>query len=163
MGIKLFKLYNKVDFMLLFSCSIMIPIFLVDMSYTETLFNANYIALVCNNILLIILYKKIEVINKTKEFILCRKTTKKCRGSTSFFCMLTSVLYLIGLYMTVFLISRPIEIHEFVMLLKIIPLNTIVFVIETIIISLQFDRKTNIVFIILPLVINMCFHYFFFF
>jgi len=158
---KYLKLFNYSDYIILILSLIMIPIFLNNMTFSEMILYANYITLVPNNIMLIILYKKIGILNKIKNFVICRKTNKVSMLICCLFCILVALIYLLIIYLSVAFIAHVSSNSEISIIFTIL-LNSILFVLESLIVSLQFNKKTNILFVIIPLIINMAFHYIFF-
>lgn len=155
--LKIFQKYELLYFMILF-----IPILLyvqIDINFILIQLTNNYITLILNNFYLLNTYKKIKVYNQMSHYMIIRNGYKKTVKDMYTLSLLISFVYYFTLSTLLLFIYGYKGIHLELILLFI--LGFIVCIIESLFVFLQFNRKTNIIYIIIPLCINLIFHYLF--
>ncbi len=160
---KFFKLFKKSDYLIIAFLLLIIP-FLIRLNekvnFIYIILTSNYITLIVNTFYFVIMYKKIQIINCLKYYIISKiglRTTKKMIHLFASICTLifisTLYIFLLGVYG-----CSNLNLNLIILLI----INTIMYLIETHFIFLQFNRKSNILFIIIPIIINIIYHYTFF-
>ena len=159
----LFKLIKKQDTISLIILILLIPVVTrlskrVDFIYI--LFTSNYITLILNIACLVLIYKKIMIINGINHTLITRMGYKNTQQTTYSFMIIITLSFLIILYGFLFLIYGIS--HMNIKLLLMLVIYTFLYLFEISIIYLQFNRKSNILYIALPIIINLAYHYMFF-
>ena len=163
MVIKFLKLFTWKEALAFTGIILFIPVFLNNMTFIEMIFYANYPTIIVNNFILILAYKKVGLLNNISNFIVLRRgkwVSKLIVYLYSIFIILSGTFIL---YIFSYILSKPMNFNEIQYLLRILPINIILLLIEALIIGTQFKNKKNILFIILPILINMGVHYIVFF
>ena len=160
---KLFLLIKRYEYVLLGFLICIIPLLIKldgEVNFIYILLTNNYITLIINICYFIIMYKKIQIINAMRYYLIPRMGLKLVKKTIHIFASICTMLFLFVLYGYLYAIygSKGMNISLFVMLI----LNTIVYLVETNFIFLQFNKKSNIVFIIIPMILNFIYHYMFF-
>lgn len=157
----LLKLIKKQD-----TISLIILIFLIPIvtrlskrvNFIYILLTSNYITLILNITYLVIMYKKVMIINGINHTLITRMGYKNTQQTTYSFMIIITLSFLIILYGFLFLVYGISQMG--INLLLILVIYTFLF--EISIIYLQFNRKSNILYIALPIIINLVYHYMFF-
>ena len=159
----LLKIINKQD-----TISLIILIFLIPVvtrlskrvNFTYILLTSNYITLILNITYLVIMYKKVMIFNGLNNSLITRMGYKSTKQTIYVFMMMSTFLFLAILYTFLFLIYglSQMSIKFLLMLVS----YTFLYFFEISIIYLQFNRKSNILYIALPIIINLVYHYMFF-
>lgn len=159
----LFKLIKKQDTISLIILILLIPIVTrlsKRVNFIYILFTSNYITLILNIACLVLIYKKIMIINGINHTLLTRMGYKNTQQTTYSFMIIITLSFLIILYGFLFLIYGIS--HMNIKLLLMLVIYTFLYLFEISIIYLQFNRKSNILYIALPIIINLAYHYMFF-
>ncbi|MBU9057204.1 MULTISPECIES: hypothetical protein [Catenibacterium] len=159
----LFKLIKKQDTISLIILILLIPIVTrlsKRVNFIYILFTSNYITLILNIACLVLIYKKIMIINGINHTLITRMGYKNTQQTTYSFMIIITLSFLIILYGFLFLIYGIS--HMNIKLLLMLVIYTFLYLFEISIIYLQFNRKSNILYIALPIIINLAYHYMFF-
>ena len=159
----LFKLIKKQDTISLIILILLIPIVTrlsKRVNFIYILFTSNYITLILNIACLVLIYKKIMIINGINHTLITRMGYKNTQQTTYSFMIIITLSFLIILYGFLFLIYGIS--HMNIKLLLMLVIYTFLYLFEISIIYLQFNRKSNILYIALPIIINLVCHYMFF-
>lgn len=159
----LLKLIKKQDFITLIILIILIPVVTrlnKKINFIYILLTSNYITLILNIACLVLMYKKIMIINGINHTLITRKGYKNTKQNIYAFMIMTTLLFLAVLYGFLFLVYGLS--HMSIKLLFMLVIYTLLFLVEISIIYLQFNRKSNILYIALPIIINLVCHYMFF-
>lgn len=159
----LFKLIKKQDTILLIVLILLIPVVTrLDrrVNFIYILLTSNYITLILNIACLVLMYKKIMIINGINHTLITRKGYKNTKHNIYAFMIMTTLLFLAILYGFLFLVYGISQMD--INLLLMLVIYTFLFLFEISIIYLQFNRKSNILYIALPIIINLICHYMFF-
>ena len=159
----LFKLIKKQDTISLIILILLIPIVTrlsKRVNFIYILFTSNYITLILNIACLVLIYKKIMIINGINHTLIARMGYKNTQQTTYSFMIIITLSFLIILYGFLFLIYGIS--HMNIKLLLMLVIYTFLYLFEISIIYLQFNRKSNILYIALPIIINLAYHYMFF-
>ncbi len=159
----LFKLIKKQDTISLIILILLIPIVTrlsKRVNFIYILFTSNYITLILNIACLVLIYKKIMIINGINHTLITRMGYKNTQQTTYSFMIIITLSFLIILYGFLFLIYGIS--HMNIKLLLMLVIYTFLYLFEISIIYLQFNRKSNILYIALPIIINLICHYMFF-
>lgn len=153
-----FKLFKIRDFMIYGILLAFIP-FLINakVNFINVLLSSNYITLILNIYFLALMYKINKDINNIKNQMIVRLSLKKMKFIIHAFANICVLIYVLSLYFYLFLIYGNSNFDT--ILLVCLLLNTFIYFIEINIVFLQFNKKNNPVFIILPIIINFIFHY----
>lgn len=158
----LFKLIKKQDTISLIILILLIPIVTrlsKRVNFIYILFTSNYITLILNIACLVLIYKKIMIINGINHTLITRMGYKNTQQTTYSFMIIITLSFLIILYGFLFLIYGIS--HMNIKLLLMLVIYTFLYLFEISIIYLQFNRKSNILYIALPIIINLAYHYMF--
>ena len=159
----LFKLIKKQDTISLIILILLIPIVTrlsKRVNFIYILFTSNYITLILNIACLVLIYKKIMIINGINHTLITRMGYKNTQQTTYSFMIIITLSFLFILYGFLFLIYGIS--HMNIKLLLMLVIYTFLYLFEISIIYLQFNRKSNILYIALPIIINLAYHYMFF-
>lgn len=129
-------------------------------NFIYILFTSNYITLILNIACLVWMYKKIMIINGINHTLITRKGYKNTKHNIYAFMIMTTLLFLVILYGFLFFVYGLS--HMSIKLLLMLVSYTFLYLFEISIIYLQFNRKSNILYIALPIIINLVYHYMFF-
>ena len=159
----LLKLIKKQD-----TISLIILIFLIPVvtrlskrvNFTYILLTSNYITLILNITYLVIMYKKVMIFNGLNNSLITRMGYKSTKQTIYVFMIMTTLLFLAILYGFLFFVYGLF--HMSIKLLLMLVSYTFLYLFEISIIYLQFNRKSNILYIALPIIINLIYHYTFF-
>lgn len=155
------QFFKKRDFLIY--CLLLMPIpFLMNVktNFINILLSSHYIFLIVHLYFLITLYKYIFQINTVANQIITRAGRKVAKQSV-FICMcLATGIFMIMLYLYLIIFYGFKGFTPFLFTLLFI--NSILYFIETAIIFMQFNRLGNLLYIIVPLLVNLGFHYIFF-
>ena len=161
--IPLLKLIKKQDTISLIILILLIPVVTrlsKRVNFIYILFTSNYITLILNIACLVLIYKKIMIINGINHTLITRMGYKNTQQTTYSFMIIITLSFLIILYGFLFLIYGIS--HMNIKLLLMLVIYTFLYLFEISIIYLQFNRKSNILYIALPIIINLICHYMFF-
>lgn len=161
--IPLLKLIKKQDTISLIILILLIPIVTrlsKRVNFIYILLTSNYITLILNITYLVIMYKKVMIINGINHTLITRMGYKNTQQTTYSFMIIITLSFLIILYGFLFLIYGIS--HMNINLLLMLVIYTFLYLFEISIIYLQFNRKSNILCIALPIIINLICHYMFF-
>lgn len=159
----LLKLIKKQDIIIL---AILILLILVvtrlnkRINFIYILLTSNYITLILNIAFLVMMYKKIMIINGINHTLISRQGYKNTKQTIYASMVIITLCFLIILYTFLFLIYGLY--HMSIKLLFMLVIYTLLYLFEISIIYLQFNRKSNILYIALPIIINLICHYMFF-
>lgn len=159
----LLKLVKKQDTILLIILILLIPVVTRlngRVNFIYILLTSNYITLILNIACLVLMYKKIMIINGINHTLITRKGYKNTKHNIYAFMIMTTLLFLDILYGFLFLVYGISQMS--IKLLLMLVSYTLIFLFEISIIYLQFNRKSNILYIALPIIINLICHYMFF-
>ena len=159
----LFKLIKKQDTISLIILILLIPIVTrlsKRVNFIYILFTSNYITLILNIACLVLIYKKIMIINGINHTLITRMGYKNTQQTTYSFIIIITLSFLIILYGFLFLVYGISQMS--INLLLMLVIYTFLYLFEISIIYLQFNRKSNILYIALPIIINLAYHYMFF-
>ena len=129
-------------------------------NFIYILLTSNYITLILNIACLVLMYKKIMIINGINHTLITRKGYKNTKHNIYAFMIMTTLLFLAILYGFLFFVYGLS--HMSIKLLLMLVSYTFLYLFEISIIYLQFNRKSNILYIALPIIINLVYHYMFF-
>lgn len=129
-------------------------------NFIYILLTSNYITLILNIACLVLMYKKIMIINGINRTLITRKGYKNTKHNIYAFMIMTTLLFLAILYGFLFFVYGLS--HMSIKLLLMLVSYTFLYLFEISIIYLQFNRKSNILYIALPIIINLVYHYMFF-
>lgn len=161
--IPLLKLIKKQDTISLIILILLIPVVTrlsKRVNFIYILLTSNYITLILNIACLVLIYKKIMIINGINHTLITRMGYKNTQQTTYSFMIIITLSFLIILYGFLFLIYGIS--HMNIKLLLMLVIYTFLYLFEISIIYLQFNRKSNILYIALPIIINLAYHYMFF-
>lgn len=159
----LLKLVKKQDTISLIILILLIPVVTRlngRVNFIYILLTSNYITLILNIACLVLMYKKIMIINGINYTLITRKGYKNTKHNIYAFMIMTTLLFLAILYGFLFLVYGISQMS--IKLLLMLVIYTFLFLFEISIIYLQFNRKSNILCIALPIIINFAYHYMFF-
>lgn len=159
----LLKLVKKQDTISLIILILLIPVVTRlngSVNFIYILLTSNYITLILNIACLVLMYKKIMIINGINHTLITRKGYKNTKHNIYAFMIMTTLLFLAILYGFLFLVYGISQMS--IKLLLMLVIYTLLFLFEISIIYLQFNRKSNIFYIALPIIINLVYHYMFF-
>lgn len=159
----LLKLIKKQDTISLIILILLIPVVTRlngRVNFIYILLTSNYITLILNIACLVLMYKKIMIINGINHTLITRKGYKNTKHNIYAFMIMTTLLFLAILYGFLFLVYGISQMS--INLLLMLVIYTSLFLFEISIIYLQFNRKSNILYITLPIIINLAYHYMFF-
>lgn len=159
----LLKLVKKQDTISLIILILLIPVVTRlngSVNFIYILLTSNYITLILNIACLVLMYKKIMIINGINHTLITRKGYKNTKHNIYAFMIMTTLLFLDILYGFLFLVYGISQMS--IKLLLMLVSYTLIFLFEISIIYLQFNRKSNIFYIALPIIINLTYHYMFF-
>lgn len=159
----LLKLIKKQDTISLIILILLIPVVTRlngKVNFIYILLTSNYITLILNIACLVLMYKKIMIINGINHTLITRKGYKNTKHNIYAFMIMTTLLFLAILYGFLFLVYGISQMS--INLLLMLVIYTSLFLFEISIIYLQFNRKSNILYIALPIIINLICHYMFF-
>lgn len=159
----LLKLIKKQDTISLMILTLLIPVVTrlsKRVNFIYILLTSNYITLILNIACLVLMYKKIMVINGINHTLISRQGYKNTKQNIYAFMIMTTLLFLAILYSFLFLVYGISQMS--IKLLLMLVSYTLIFLFEISIIYLQFNRKSNILYIALPIIINLICHYMFF-
>lgn len=159
----LLKLVKKQDTISLIILILLIPVVTRlngRVNFIYILLTSNYITLILNIACLVLMYKKIMIINGINYTLITRKGYKNTKHNIYAFMIMTTLLFLAILYGFLFLVYGISQMS--IKLLLMLVIYTFLFLFEISIIYLQFNRKSNILYIALPIIINFAYHYMFF-
>ena len=129
-------------------------------NFIYILLTSNYITLILNIACLVLMYKKIMIINGINHTLISRQGYMNTKQNIYAFMIMTTLLFLAILYSFLFLVYGISQMS--IKLLLMLVIYTFLFLFEISIIYLQFNRKSNILYIALPIIINLICHYMFF-
>ena len=158
----LLKLIKKQDTISLIILILLIPVVTrlsKRVNFIYILLTSNYITLILNITYLVIMYKKV-MINGINHTLITRKGYKNSKQNIYAFMIMATLLFLAILYGFLFLVYGISQMS--INLLLMLVIYTFLFLFEISIIYLQFNRKSNILYIALPIIINLAYHYMFF-
>ncbi len=159
----LLKLIKKQDTISLIILILLIPVVTRlngRVNFIYILLTSNYITLILNIACLVLMYKKIMIINGINHTLITRKGYMNTKQNIYAFMIMTTLLFLAILYSFLFLVYGISQMS--IKLLLMLVSYTLIFLFEISIIYLQFNRKSNILYIALPIIINLICHYMFF-
>lgn len=159
----LLKLIKKQDTISLIVLTLLLPVVTrLDrrVNFIYILLTSNYITLILNITYLVIMYKKVMIINGINHTLITRKGYKNTKHNIYAFMIMTTLLFLAILYGFLFFVYGLS--HMSIKLLLMLVSYTFLYLFEISIIYLQFNRKSNILYIALPIIINLICHYMFF-
>lgn len=159
----LLKLIKKQDTISLIILILLIPVVTRlngRVNFIYILLTSNYITLILNIACLVLMYKKIMIINGINHTLITRKGYMNTKQNIYAFMIMTTLLFLTILYSFLFLVYGISQMS--IKLLLMLVIYTFLFLFEISIIYLQFNRKSNILYIALPIIINLICHYMFF-
>lgn len=159
----LLKLVKKQDTISLIILILLIPVVTRlngRVNFIYILLTSIYITLILNIACLVLMYKKIMIINGINHTLITRKGYKNTKHNIYAFMIMTTLLFLDILYGFLFLVYGISQMS--IKLLLMLVSYTLIFLFEISIIYLQFNRKSNILYIALPIIINLICHYMFF-
>ena len=159
----LLKLIKKQDTISLMILTLLIPVVTrlsKRVNFIYILLTSNYITLILTIACLVLMYKKIMVINGINHTLISRQGYKNTKQNIYAFMIMTTLLFLAILYSFLFLVYGISQMS--IKLLLMLVIYTLIFLFEISIIYLQFNRKSNILYIALPIIINLICHYMFF-
>lgn len=159
----LLKLIKKQDTISLIILILLIPVVTRlngRVNFIYILLTSNYITLILNIACLVLMYKKIMIINGINHTLITRKGYKNTKHNIYAFMIMTTLLFLAILYGFLFLVYGISQMS--INLLLMLVIYTFLYLFEISIIYLQFNRKSNILCIALPIIINLICHYMFF-
>lgn len=159
----LLKLIKKQDTISLIILILLIPVVTrlsKRVNFIYILLTSNYITLILNIACLVLMYKKIMIINGINHTLILRQGYKNTKHNIYAFMIMTTLLFLAILYSFLFLVYGISQMS--IKLLLMLVSYTLLFLFEISIIYLQFNRKSNILYIALSIIINLAYHYMFF-
>lgn len=159
----LLKLIKKQDTISLIVLILLIPVVTrlnKRVNFIYILLTSNYITLILNITYLVIMYKKVMIINGINHTLITRMGYKNTKHNIYAFMIMTTLLFLAILYGFLFFVYGLS--HMSIKLLLMLVSYTFLYLFEISIIYLQFNRKSNILYIALPIIINLICHYMFF-
>ena len=159
----LLKLIKKQDTISLIILILLIPVVTRlngRVNFIYILLSSNYISLILNIACLVLMYKKIMIINGINHTLISRQGYMNTKQNIYAFMIMTTLLFLAILYSFLFLVYGISQMS--IKLLLMLVIYTFLFLFEISIIYLQFNRKSNILYIALPIIINLICHYMFF-
>lgn len=159
----LLKLIKKQDTISLIVLILLLPVVTrLDrrVNFIYILLTSNYITLILNIACLVLMYKKIMIINGINHTLITRKGYKNTKHNIYAFMIMTTLLFSAILYGFLFFVYGLS--HMSIKLLLMLVSYTFLYLFEISIIYLQFNRKSNILYIALPIIINLVYHYMFF-
>lgn len=159
----LLKLIKKQDTISLIILILLIPVVTrlsKRVNFIYILLTSNYITLILNITYLVIMYKKVMIINGINHTLITCMGYKNTQQTTYSFMIIITLSFLIILYGFLFLVYGISQMS--INLLLMLVIYTFLYLFEISIIYLQFNRKSNILCIALPIIINLICHYMFF-
>lgn len=159
----LLKLIKKQDFITLIILIILIPVVTrlnKRVNFIYILLTSNYITLILNIACFVTMYKKVMIFNGINHTLIIRMGYKNTKRTIYVFMVIITLCFLIILYGFLFLVYGISQMS--INLLLMLVIYTLLFLVEISIIYLQFNRKSNILYIALPIIINLVCHYMFF-
>lgn len=159
----LIKLIKKQDYITLIILILLIPVVTrlnKRINFIHILLTSNYITLILNIAYLVIMYKKVMIFNGINNNLITRKGYKNTKQTIYVFMIMTTLIFLAILYGFLFFVYGLS--HMSIKLLLMLVSYTFLYLFEISIIYLQFNRKSNILYIALPIIINLVYHYMFF-
>lgn len=141
----LLKLVKKQDTISLIILILLIPVVTRlngSVNFIYILLTSNYITLILNIACLVLMYKKIMIINGINHTLITRKGYKNTKHNIYAFMIMTTLLFLAILYGFLFLVYGISQMS--IKLLLMLVIYTLLFLFEISIIYLQFNRKSRI-------------------
>lgn len=138
----LLKLIKKQDTISLIILILLIPVVTRlngRVNFIYILLTSNYITLILNIACLVLMYKKIMIINGINHTLITRKGYKNTKHNIYAFMIMTTLLFLAILYGFLFLVYGISQMS--INLLLMLVIYTSLFLFEISIIYLQFNRK----------------------
>lgn len=138
----LLKLVKKQDTISLIILILLIPVVTRlngSVNFIYILLTSNYITLILNIACLVLMYKKIMIINGINHTLITRKGYKNTKHNIYAFMIMTTLLFLAILYGFLFLVYGISQMS--IKLLLMLVIYTLLFLFEISIIYLQFNRK----------------------
>ena len=143
----LLKLLKKQDTISLIILILLIPLVTRlngRVNFIYILLTSNYITLILNIACLVLMYKKIMIINGINHTLITRKGYMNTKQNIYAFMIMTTLLFLAILYSFLFLVYGISQMS--IKLLLMLVIYTFLFLFEISIIYLQFNRKSNILY-----------------
>ena len=159
----LLKLIKKQDVIILVILILLIPVVTrlnKGVNFIYILLTSNYITLILNIAYLVMIYKKVMIFNGLSNTLITRMGYKNTKQTIYVFMVIITLLFLTVLYSFLFLIYGLS--HMSIKLLLMLVIYTLLYLFEVFLIYLQFNRKSNIFYVALPIIMNLICHYMFF-
>ena len=160
---KFWAIIKKYEYLILMFLILIMPLLIrlnEDVNFIYILLTSHYITLIINVCYFVIMYKKIQVINCLRYYLISRVGLKTAKTAIHLFATMYTLIFTVILYS--FLLAIYGCNNTNMLLIVLLIFNTILYLIETNFIFLQFNRKSNVLFIIIPIIINFVYHYVFF-
>lgn len=160
---KFWGLIKKYEFILLMLLILIMPLLIKlngKVNFIYIILTSHYITLIINVCYFVILYKKIQVINDLKYYLITRWGLKNAKRTIHLFATVCTLIFSLILY--AFLLGVYGGENTTGLLIGLLIVNTILYLIEANFIFLQFNRKSNVLFVFIPIIINFIYHYIFF-
>lgn len=104
--------------------------------------------------------KKIQIINNLNVYIITRIGLKQSKKIIHLFVTMCTIIFLLVLY--TFLLGIYGCQNTTIQLIGLLFIHTIFYVVEANFIFLQFHRKSNVVYVVIPIILNFIYQYVFF-
>ena len=163
MGVLFRKSIEKKQILILFICLLLFPSMIQDKEDTNLLFilfSSNYIALILDTIYIWILFTRISKINSVFDKIITRYTKDEFLKKYILYAILSSVIYLLILYLSIYGIVGLDKIYYSRVIAYFI-IQTIYFVFRELFCMLSFGNHQKDGKMVLPVLINLVYHYVF--
>lgn len=160
---KFFGLIKKYEYFILVILITVMPLLVKldgKVNFIYILLTSNYITLIINVCYFVIMYKKIQIINCMRYYLISRIGLRTTKKNIHLFASICTLIFLVVFYSFLLGIYGCNNTNPLLIVLLII--HTILYLIETNFIFLQFNRKSNVLFIMIPIIINFVYHYVFF-
>lgn len=163
MGVLFRKSIEKKQILILIICLLLFPFMIQDKENTNLLFilfSSNYIALILDTIYIWILFTRISKINSVFDKIITRYTKNEFLKKYILYAILSSVIYLLILYITVYSIVGLEKIYYSRVIAYFI-IQTIYFVFLELFCMLSLGNYQNDGKMVIPILVNLVYHYVF--
>ena len=149
--IKLIKIKEILIFIILICFQY--PFLNKRIGFISVLKSGHYIGLIINNYILITIYRKMKIINHISPLLILRKDRNTIEKEITL-----SLIALTGMMVSILYILL-ICFYGILPINSVLILITLLYFIEVMIIAFQFNKQANILYIMVPVIINLVFHY----
>lgn len=161
--IKLYIHNISINEYLIIAIPILLAPFLMGTSgvYLDTIIFSHYITLVPNVIFIIFCYKQYSKINAMYTIIATRIGSFKAFFTTIIFSVTATLCYSAILYSYLAIFLKLPNVSDMKVTYLYIGTSIIIYLTEQFIMAFQIGKKKNLLYVLLPILLNFAFHYYF--